>query len=86
MEAMWKRPGRVGIIAALVAATLVLWGGHGHHRPWTGISGRTATLWDWLNLLLLPVAFSRLVIVRETEPPEALADSESVAAMPPASR
>jgi hypothetical protein len=61
---MWKRPGRVGIIAATAAAVaIVMWGGYGHHWPWTGISGRTATLWDWLHLLLLPIAFGLLPIV-----------------------
>ncbi len=41
---------------------LVLWGGYGHHWPWTGINGRTATLWDWLHLLLLPLAVAVLPI------------------------
>ncbi len=61
---MWKRPGRVGIIAATAAAVaIVVCGGYGHHWPWMGISGRTATLWDWLHLLLLPIAFGLLPIV-----------------------
>lgn len=42
---------------------LVLWGGYGHRWPWTGINGRTATLWDWLHLLLLPAAFGMLPIL-----------------------
>jgi hypothetical protein len=45
---------------ALVA--VVLWGGYSHRWPWTGINGHTATLWDWLHLLLLPVAVSVLPI------------------------
>jgi hypothetical protein len=41
-----------------VLAAIVLWGGYEQHWSWTGINGRTATLWDWLNLLLLPAAFA----------------------------
>jgi MFS family permease len=39
---------------------IVLWGGYSHRWPWTGINGATATLWDWLHLLLLPVVFAVL--------------------------
>jgi hypothetical protein len=54
---------RVGTLALLFAGfALVLWGGYGQHWRWTGISGRTATLWDWLHLLLLPVAVGVLPI------------------------
>jgi hypothetical protein len=58
-----RRASRVRVSALVVAAAafvVVLWGGYGHHWPWTGISGRTATLWDWLHLLLLPVAVAVL--------------------------
>lgn len=56
-------PGRLGVLAAAVAAfAVVLWGGYSHRWSWTGISGRTATLWDWLHLLLLPVAVGVLPI------------------------
>lgn len=65
---MSKRPGRAAITAALaVALVVVLWGGYGHHWPWTGISGTTATLWDWLHLLLLPVAFGLVPILLSRE-------------------
>jgi hypothetical protein len=50
------------LAGGLVALVLVLWGGYGHHWPWTGINGRTATLWDWLHLLLLPLAVAVLPI------------------------
>jgi len=43
-----------------LALALVLWGGYSHTWPWTGINGRTATLWDWLHLLLLPLVFAAL--------------------------
>jgi hypothetical protein len=39
-----------------LALAIVLWGGYSHRWPWTGINGGTATLWDWLHLLLLPLA------------------------------
>jgi len=49
--------GRAGwVTAAIVALVVVLYGGYGHHWSWTGINGHTATLWDWLHLLLLPFA------------------------------
>lgn len=50
------------LIVGAVALALVLWGGYGHHWPWTGINGQTATLWDWLHLLLLPLAVAVLPI------------------------
>jgi putative effector of murein hydrolase LrgA (UPF0299 family) len=46
----------------VAVAALLLWGGYGHHWSWTGINGRTATLWDWLKLTLLPLAFAVLPI------------------------
>ncbi len=47
---------RSAVLAAVALLAVALWGGYGRHWSWTGISGRTATLWDWLHLLLLPVA------------------------------
>jgi hypothetical protein len=41
---------------AVVLALLLLIGGYGAHWRWIGVNGRTATLWDWLHLLLLPIA------------------------------
>jgi putative effector of murein hydrolase LrgA (UPF0299 family) len=56
--------GRAGAAAiAALATAVVLWGGYSHRWPWTGINGHTATLWDWLNLLLLPVAVGILPIL-----------------------
>ena len=49
-------------VAALLLVALVLWGGYSHRWPWTGINGHTATLWDWLKLLLLPMAVAILPI------------------------
>jgi hypothetical protein len=48
---------------ALAALAVVVWGGYGRRWPWTGINGHTATLWDWLHLLLLPVAFGLLPVL-----------------------
>lgn len=61
-------PARAGALAAgLALVAVVLWGGYGHHWPWTGINGRTATLWDWLHLLLLPIAFGLLPLLLSRE-------------------
>src|SRR5665213_1412654 len=46
--------------AGAVALAVVVWGGYTHHWPWTGINGGTATLWDWLHLILLPLAAATL--------------------------
>lgn len=46
--------------AAAILCALVLWGGYSHRWSWTGINGHTATLWDWLHLVLLPLAFAVL--------------------------
>jgi hypothetical protein len=45
-----------------LALAIVLWGGYSHRWSWTGINGSTATLWDWLNLLLLPLVFAVLPV------------------------
>jgi hypothetical protein len=46
----------VAVVAGLVALVIVVYGGYGRHWSWVGIDGATATLWDWLHLVLLPVA------------------------------
>ncbi len=46
----------IGAVVALVVVLLVLVGGYGAHWRWIGVNGRTATLWDWLHLVLLPIA------------------------------
>ncbi len=49
-----QSPARLVAIALSLAAALVaLWGGYASHWRWLGINGHTATLWDWLHLLLL---------------------------------
>ncbi|MGH2907680.1 MAG: hypothetical protein ACRDK8_00100, partial [Solirubrobacteraceae bacterium] len=47
---------------AAVAIAIVLGGGYSHRWPWTGINGGSATLWDWLHLLLLPLAVAVLPV------------------------
>ena len=49
-------------IVLAVAVVAVLWGGYHAHWSWTGINGSTATLWDWINLLLVPVTVATLPI------------------------
>jgi hypothetical protein len=56
------RARRGGLAAGAALFALVLWGGYSRHWSWTGINGHTATLWDWLHLLMLPVAFAILPI------------------------
>jgi hypothetical protein len=46
----------VAAAIALVVVVLVVVGGYGEHWRWVGVSGATATLWDWLHLVLLPIA------------------------------
>jgi MFS family permease len=55
---------RQQVVAAAggLALAIVLWGGYSHRWSWTGINGGSATLWDWLNLLLLPLVFSVLPV------------------------
>jgi hypothetical protein len=55
-----SRRGTAALVVAVFA--VVLWGGYSHHWSWTGINGATATLWDWLHLLLLPLAVAVLPI------------------------
>jgi hypothetical protein len=47
-------------VAVVIAFAIVIWGGYGRHWSWTGINGKSATLWDWLNLLMLPIAVAVL--------------------------
>lgn len=45
-----------GVTAAVVFALLIV-GGYALHWKWTGLSG-SVTLWDWLEVLALPVAIA----------------------------
>lgn len=53
------RARRVAISAAAVAVLIVLWGGYVQHWTWTGFQANKQ-LWQWLQLLLLPVAIGTL--------------------------
>jgi hypothetical protein len=68
---------RVIICIAIVAA--VIWGGYVKQISWLGINGRTATLWDWLNLLVLPCAFATVPILARREERRRLPTIRSVA-------
>ena len=46
---------RLGVACAVFVSAVILWGGYDHHWHWTGL-GSSVTLWDWLHLLLLPLA------------------------------
>ena len=58
---------RIGALSAVLFVAL-LWGSYTQHWSWAGINGHTATLWDWLHLLLLPfvLAFLPLWLSRKT--------------------
>ena len=56
-----RRIGTFRLLAAAVIAAVLI-GGYEAHWSWTGISGKTATLWDWINLLLLPITVATLPI------------------------
>ncbi len=60
---------RIGGAVALVVLALVVYGGYGEHWRWVGVNGATATLWDWLHLLLLPIA--AVVLTAVAAPPPA---------------
>jgi hypothetical protein len=47
-------------VAVVAAFAIVMWGGYGRHWSWTGINAKSATLWDWLGLLMLPIAVAIL--------------------------
>jgi hypothetical protein len=65
------RSGTSAVAAALavVVVLLVVVGGYGEHWRWVGVSGDTATLWDWLHLLLLPLAAVVLPLWLRHRPP-----------------
>lgn len=45
--------------AAAAALVVLLWGGYAQGWPWTGFQAN-GQLWDWLNLLLLPVVLGTI--------------------------
>lgn len=54
-EAARRASPAIGAVAIVVVALVVI-GGYGEHWHWIGVNGKTATLWDWLHLVLLPIA------------------------------
>ena len=57
LEAEW----RVAGIAVAAAALVVLFGGYVLGWDWTGFQGKT--LWDWLELLVLPATLAVLPLI-----------------------
>ncbi|HEX3690262.1 MAG TPA: hypothetical protein VHV28_11200 [Solirubrobacteraceae bacterium] len=55
---MGERPRltNLGAGTVVLVVALVIVGGYAEHWRWIGVNGETATLWDWLHLLLLPIA------------------------------
>jgi hypothetical protein len=59
----WLRSSRraaAGVLAAAVLWVLTIVGGYEWHWTWTGYQGNT--LWDWLQLLLLPLLVPTMLI------------------------
>ncbi len=57
-----RRPGRwtaALTVAVLVTFGVILWGGYTQGWAWTGITAQD-TLWHWMQLLLVPIAFAAL--------------------------
>ena len=55
------RPYERGMVIALVAGWIVtVIGGYALHWTWTGYSGNT--LWDWLQMLLVPLVFPAILL------------------------
>ena len=50
------------VLVLAVALAVCLWGGFTQHWHWTGV-GRHQTLWHWMNLLAVPIAFATLPLV-----------------------
>ena len=68
--ATMPRPMRRSLaVAGVLLVALVLWGGYSQRWSWTGINGHTATLWDWLKLLLLPMAVAMLPLWASRDAP-----------------
>ena len=51
-----RRPAGAIAVGLAVGLVIVVYGGYGRHWSWVGVNGHTATLWDWLHLVLLPIA------------------------------
>jgi hypothetical protein len=64
-----RRAASAGALIALVLAVLVVYGGYGRHWRWIGVNGSTATLWDWLHLVMLPIAAVVLSLWLRHRPP-----------------
>src|SRR3954470_17928396 len=64
LERSSTRTGAWVVAACVVAAALLLVvvGGYALHWRWTGLSG-SVTLWDWLQVLVLPVAVAAAPIL-----------------------
>ncbi len=70
-----ERDGRRGLrnpplavlgVVLLIALAITLYGGYGSpHWAWTGYPG--TELWDWLHVLLLPVAFGLVAVLVRAE-------------------
>ena len=54
-----------GVAVAFAAFAVILWGGYTQGWAWTGVSDED-TLWHWMQLLMVPIAFAALpTVLRE---------------------
>ena len=51
------RVASIVLVLGAAALAVAFWGAYERHWRWTGFRGR-ADLWDWLHVLVLPVAFA----------------------------
>ena len=56
MRNWWMRSAVVIVIAAF---GVILWGGYTQGWEWTGVSDKD-TLWHWMQILMVPIAFAAL--------------------------
>jgi len=50
---------RTAIVLVIVAFGVILWGGYTQGWEWTGVSDKD-TLWHWMQILMVPIAFAAL--------------------------
>jgi hypothetical protein len=50
---------RAVLVISIIALGVILWGGYTQGWEWTGVSEKD-TLWHWMQLLMVPIAFAAL--------------------------
>lgn len=55
-QSWWTRS---AVVLVIVAFGVILWGGYTQGWDWTGVSDKD-TLWHWMQILMVPIAFAAL--------------------------